>query len=207
MRDEDFIRNLTADLQPKSSLASSQGALLGWMLLTFVVLISGILLVSLRDDVRPMLETASFHLEMFSALTVAIVAAGTALHLRIPGSLVPRKVLSAVVGIWIVSLMYHGYVSETGPFLWGEALHCMVSIAGLSALPGLALYLLVRRGSTTQPKETLAIIGIAMTAAAAAFIPLACGNDTMLHLVLGHSGPLFVMSFLFWWAGPSLLKW
>ncbi|MES2744235.1 MAG: NrsF family protein [Bdellovibrionota bacterium] len=208
MRDEDFILSLTKDLEAKDPLVSSQKALLLWMLVTFAVLVSGLLMVKIRPDVNQMLETLSFNFELFSALSVGILAAGTALHLRIPGAKAPQKVLGFAVSIWMASLLFHSYsMHVTEPFSLKLALHCMASIVGLSALPGLVLYLLIRRGATTEPKQTLAIVGVAMTAAAAAFLPLSCGNDTALHLVIGHGGPAFIFGGLFWFIGPSLLRW
>jgi hypothetical protein len=208
MRDEDFIHSLAKDLEPKTTLVSSQRALLLWIIMTFAFLLSGLSLVRIRSDVTSMLETLSFNLELFSALSVSIVAAGMALHLRIPGARLPRKVLASAVLLWLASLVLHAYtMKSTEPFDTRLALHCMLSIVALGALPGLVLYVLLRRGATTEPKAALALVGMALAAAAAAILPLSCGNDTVLHLIVGHGGPFLILGLLFWPLGPSLLRW
>lgn len=207
MRDEDLIRNLSADLKPRTSLASSQNALLLWLVGSFLVLISSVVGMNLRPDVYGMLETRSFPLELFSALALGIIAAGSALHLRIPGSKAPRKVLAAVTLLWLASVVYHGISMPKVNFHWTPALHCAGTIVLMALVPGLLLYGLVRRGATTEPKQAFAIIALAMTASAAAFLPLVCGNDSVLHLIFGHASPYFLLGFLFYQSGRYFLKW
>lgn len=209
MRDEIFVKNLAQDLKPKVSIVSSQKALLAWLIVTLPLLGIAIALHSIREDMALMLEKASFYFELFSALSVSIIAAGSALTLRIPGSRAPLKVLGTAVLIWLVSLLVHALTMGALPltFHLHAELACMADIFVFGGLPALVLYHLVRRGATTEPKLALTLVAIAFSSAAAAFLPLACGNDGLVHLLLGHASPLFLAAALAWMTGRRFLSW
>ena len=209
MQDDLFIKNLTQNLKPKVSVVSSQKPLMGWMVFTLLVLASAVTLDSIRDDMNVMLGKGSYYVELFSALSVGIIAAGSALTMRIPASKAPLRVLATVIVFWVGSLIVHSL--RMGPVQWTFNIHdefaCMVSIFVFGSLPSLSLYFLVRHGATTEPKLTMALVAIAFTSAAAAFLPLACGNDGLVHLLLGHALPLFVAGGLGFASGRQLLMW
>lgn len=209
MQDDLFIKNLARDLKPKVSIVPSQKPLMGWVVLTLFVLAAAVSIHSIRQDMNVMLGKTSYYFELFSALSVGIIAAGSALTLRIPGARAPLKVLSAFVVLWLLSLVFHAL--SMGPVAWHftakSEFGCMGSIFVFGALPALGLYLLVRHGATTQPQITMSLIAVAFTSAASAFLPLACGNDGLVHLLFGHALPLFVAAGLFWMTGRTLLKW
>ncbi|MBC7531332.1 MAG: DUF1109 family protein [Oligoflexus sp.] len=209
MQDDLFIKNLMRDFKPKVSVLPSQKPLMGWMVFTLLVLASAVTLHSIRDDMNVMLGKGSYYVELFSALSVGIIAAGSALTMRIPASRAPLKVLATVIAFWVASLIVHSL--RMGPGQWTFNVHdefaCMASIFLFGTLPSLPLYFLVRHGATTEPKLTMALIAIAFTSAAAAFLPLACGNDGLVHLLFGHALALFVAGGMGFASGRQLLKW
>jgi hypothetical protein len=86
---------------------------------------------------------------------------------------------------------------------WG----CFSSIIVFSVLPAALLIYLVRHGASTEPQLALMLVAVAVTAASAAVLPMACGNDGLIHLFLGHASPLFVLGGIAWAAGRKVLRW
>lgn len=209
MRDDQFIKSLSQNLEAKVSVVPSQRPLFLWLIFALVVLAFGLAMHSIRADAGQMLEKGSFYLELFSALSVGIIAAGSALTLRIPGSRAPLKVLGTTLAIWLVSLVWHSMVmKEVGmAFNLRTESGCFSSILAFSVLPAALLVYLVRRGASTEPQLALTLVAVAVTAASAAVLPMACGNDGLIHLFLGHAAPLFVLGAIAWASGRKILKW
>ncbi|RYZ59232.1 MAG: DUF1109 domain-containing protein, partial [Proteobacteria bacterium] len=141
MRDDQFIKSLSQNLEAKVSVVPSQRPLFLWLIFALVVLAFGLAMHSIRADAGQMLEKGSFYLELFSALSVGIIAAGSALTLRIPGSRAPLKVLGTTLAIWLVSLVWHSMVmKEVGmAFNLRTESGCFSSILAFSVLPAALL--------------------------------------------------------------------
>lgn len=205
--DEEFIHGLAANLKAKRSIATSQFALVGWMLLCFLVMLPSIIVLKIRSDVGQIFEVKTYYLQLFSGLGLAISLAAIALHLRIPAMKLPAKFLAAITPIWIGALMIHGFMVDQVEFVWKHAINCASTILLLSLIPGAVLYFFVRRGRTTEPQQAFAVVGLAMTSVVAAFLPLVCLHDSALHLLAGHASPFFLVGILFWFIGRLALKW
>ncbi|MBC7659038.1 MAG: DUF1109 family protein [Chitinophagaceae bacterium] len=209
MQDDLFIKSLSRDLKPRISIVPSQRPLFFWAVATFFILVFGVLWHSMRPDVSDRLSEGSYYFEIFSGLTVGIIAAGSALLTRIPGTRAPLKVIGSSILIWLGSMIWHSLSMKASGLRFDahDAFACMTSILVFSLLPGLLLFGLVKRGATTQPQLSFALVAIAMTSAAAAFLPLACGNDGLFHLMFGHALPLFILGTVGWFSGRLALRW
>jgi hypothetical protein len=69
---------------------------------------------------------------------------------------------------------------------------CMVVGAGLSAVPVLVSILCMRRAFATAIRSRSAAIGVASGLLAAAATRMHCGDDALLHVLLGHGAPVVV---------------
>jgi len=209
MSDRDFIKNLTRDLEPRAPLASPRVPFLGWLLGTSMFLAVALFLHKLRVDVIQIVERVSFNLEYLASFTVALLAAAGALQLRVPGAKAPLKALGFAVCLWLGSIVFHSYSIHPGPlsFEWRAALDCGAWIMAWGLPPGIALWFFVKKGATTEPRLALGLVAVAYAAMAAGFLTFGCGNDELMHLLLGHTMPVIPLVVAGWLAGRRLLRW
>lgn len=209
MQTDPFIKNLTRNLEPRASIASLPKSLVLWLVAAFALSCVAVQIHGLRPEMALMLKKGSYSLELFSALATGILAAGAAIHMRIPGNKVPKRTLGAFGLLWVVSLILHNLSlsASIASFHPQAELACVSAVLMFGVLPAVILITQVRRGACTEPKLTLALVAIAVTATGAAFLSLVCGNDGLIHRIVGHASPLFIITPLSWAVGRKILRW
>lgn len=98
--------------------------------------------------------------------------------------------------------------TEIGAAIMGQtAAACLVSITTISALPLFAGIRALRRGATTRPVQTGALLGLAIGALAAAGYALHCNEDSPMFYVTWYGAGILISSGIGAWAGHKYLRW
>jgi hypothetical protein len=97
---------------------------------------------------------------------------------------------------------------EVAQFLaLNHTIECTLAIALVSALPGILLFALVRRGASVKPGLAGSYIVMASASFGALTLRLAESNDSLAHLLCWHYLPVVVVFFIGAELGKRLFKW
>jgi hypothetical protein len=210
---EELIQRLVADASPVRPLRPLAARVAGW----FVVAVASLGLVMLMMGVRRELgdgaDRLDFALEAALLVFTAISAAVGALAVSIPGAAADARIrwLPVILAILCVvaaagEIVYASVIgAPTGrlTFAW----HCVYKTTSVAALPGLLLFVMVRRGA---PLHAAWAGLLAITAAAAMGVlgaNIICPTDRPVHMLLWHVLPLMLFAALGAALGRRLLRW
>jgi hypothetical protein len=143
----------------------------------------------------------------------ALLSAASALVLSIPGAERSpwQRVLPLIAcSAWTVALLY--LLAGEGAAIrrllqWPVHLACLVEIAGLSVVPGWALFAMLRRAAPLQRAWSGALATLAALSIAAAATQFICPLDDPAHQLVGHVLPVIVLSMFGAIAGQRYLNW
>ena len=213
MRTEDLIQELARDTQPVTRLQPVARRLLGWVVLAAVSFGVVLFLMGVRRDLGDGSDRADFAFEAALLIVTALSAAVGALVISVPGaerSPVVRwaPVIAAAASItWAVGeLVYAASVgAPTGrlTFAW----HCVWKTTAVGAVPGIALFLMVRRAAPMHAAWAGMLAVLATAAVGVLGANTICPNDRPLHMLLWHVAPLMLFAAIGSALGTWLLKW
>lgn len=204
-----FIAALAARPTP-DPLDLSRAA--GWIGAAFAVGLGGVLAaLGIRPDLGAALQEPVTLAKNLLPLALACLALPFAfVSTRPTGSpplwlLIPPALLA--IGLFLLRLS-NTVPAEIGTAVMGQtAAACLVSITAISALPLFAGISALRRGATTQPVKTGALLGLAIGALAAAGYALHCNEDSPMFYVTWYGAGILISSGIGAWAGHRYLRW
>ena len=213
MRTDELIVALARAAGPVRPLPSPSLRLARWTAATVPLMVLGVFLIGPRADVLTVMPQPTFLGMVFATFSTGLLAAATALVLSVPGT--ERSVLQRVLplmagGLWLVSLIV---LLTTGGdpmrrlLEWPLHWICVIEIAGLSLVPGLALFTMVRRAAPLRRAWSGALATLAAGAIGAAATQFICPLDDPAHQLVGHALPVAVLSVLGALAGHRYLDW
>jgi len=134
-----------------------------------------------------------------SILTIYPDAYQKKIFLKIP------IILSAILLAWLFfRIFFDSKIYQT------ESTHnieCSICIAALSFLPALLIFILIKRGATTNPKNSGFLAILTATSIGCLIIRIAEINDLANHLLIWHYLPSLIFSCLGVFVGKYLLRW
>lgn len=209
-----LIHELSKDLTPVKRLPSTGKRLMNWLSGAFVSVGFWILFFGLRHDIGQKLHEARFLGEGILLITIAILTAGIALFRSVPDLERPqttRYVPFILVFGWILLLsgltvmsFFHQEPLALNP---GLGFNCVRDILAFGLIPGVLLFLMVRRAAPLEPIITGALILLAVTALGAFGTQLLCKNDRAVHLLVWHVLPILFLTVVGGFMGKRLLRW
>jgi hypothetical protein len=213
VRTEDLIQQLVSDGRPVRRLRPIAMRLAGWVVLAAVSFGVVLFLMGVRRDLGGDLDRADFAFEAALLIVTAMSAAIGALVVSVPGaerSAAVRwtPVIAAVATVlWAAGELV--YAAATGAptgrltFAW----HCVYKTTCIAAIPGFALFLMVRRAAPLRAAWAGLLAILATAAVGVLGANVICPNDRPLHMLLWHVAPLLVFAGGGAALGSWLLKW
>jgi hypothetical protein len=213
VRTDDLIQQLAGEVQPVSRLRPVAMRLAGWLVLAAVSFGVVLLLMGVRRSLGDGADRADFAFEAALLIVTALSAAAGALVVSVPGaerSPVVRwaPVIAATASIlWAAGEL--GYAAATGAptgrltFAW----HCIYKTSSIAAVPGIALFVMVRRAAPLRAVWAGLLAVLATAAVGVLGANVICPNDRPLHMLLWHVAPMMLFAAGGAALGAWLLKW
>lgn len=207
------IAELARDVPPVTPLPSLWTRYMMWTAKAVVAGAIVTLLCGLRPDLGTRLQETAFLVPVLTTLGLALCAAAGAFVLSVPG--VERwhaarwPALAAAIGwgawLWTRLLAAGDPVDQ----LTATPPHpaCVLLILGVSALPGLSLFTMLRHAAPLQTRWTGVLAALASLALGAVGTQCICPIDAPAHHVLWHFAPVVVLSVGGLALGAHLFNW
>lgn len=213
MRTDELIVELARAAGPVRPLPRPSLRLARWTAATVPLIALGVFLIGPRADVLTVMSQPAFLGIAVTTFSTGLLAAACALVLGVPGA--ERPVLQRLLplmagGLWLVSLVVL-LTAEGAPIRrlleWPLHWACIIQIAGLSVVPGWALFGMVRCAAPLRRAWSGALATLAAVAIGAAATQFICPLDDPAHQLVGHLLPVAVLSMLGALAGQRNLNW
>jgi hypothetical protein len=206
---DDLIQQLAADAAPVQRLRPLALRVAGWFVIATGSLIVVMMLMGVRREFGDTADRVDFGLEAALLLLTAWAAVVGALLVSIPGASARRRVrwLPVALAVTCVALAAGelAYAAATGAptgrlaFAW----HCLYKTTSVALVPGIVLFLMVRRGAPMRAGWAGLLATLATVSMGVLGANIICPNDRPLHMLLWHVLPLMLFAGL----GPGLGKW
>ncbi len=199
MKTDDLILELARDAAPVRPLRPPLARLAAWLVVAGVSVAAGVLVYGLRTDSATMASVPGFGRDVVFAGVVALLGAGTALVLAVPGAErhpIVRALAVASVAAWIA--LAATAVIDRGTGFAGAADWpiCAIRVVSVALVPAGYLLMLVRRAAPFRPAWMAGLGGAAALAAGSLAVQLVCPITAPAHVLLGHVAPVGVFGLL-----------
>lgn len=209
MRTEDLIRQLASEAKPVHPLRPTPWRALAWLVVAGVALVVVMLLMGVRRELADTADRVDFAVEAALLVVTAVSALVGALLVSIPGAGVDRRVrwVPVILGVACILLAAGelAYAAMAGAptgrltFAW----HCVYKTTSVAIIPGIVLFVMLRRAAPLQTAWAGLLAGLATASIGVLGANIICPNDRPLHMLLWHVFPLM----LFAGAGAALGRW
>lgn len=213
MRTEDLIEQLAREVQPVQRLRPVAVRTVGWAVLAALSLGVVLFLMGVRRDLGEVYDDPGFALEAALLIVTALSAAVGALIVSIPGAersagvrWIPVTAAAASV-LWVAGDMALAAASGAPTGRLTFAWHCVYKTASVAAVPGIALFMMVRRAAPLQAGWAGMLAILATAAVGVLGANVICPTDRPLHMLVWHVAPLMVLAALGAALGTWLLRW
>lgn len=185
-----------------------------WLLGTFVYLGVLALFIGIRGDIADQLSNVFIDLELVLLLGMAVSAAMAAFCLSRPdGHQKPwiKHVPFGFLVAWAITF----FAGSAGDLQFADILHSMTlnqfacpwHIAVLSIPPGIAMFLVLRKGVTIRCCWAGTMATLSVTAFAYMLMRLVEQNDDPAHLLVWHALPILLLCIAGMMIGKLALRW
>jgi hypothetical protein len=208
-----LIRELAADARPVRRLAPLRWRVLGWLALAAVSLALVLMMMGVRRTLGDNLDRVDFALETVLLIVTAISAAIGALLVSVPGrerSAAARwipLVAGASTILWaageIAVAAAMGAPADRVGFAW----HCIYKTASVAAVPGIVLFVMVRRAAPMYAARAGLLALLATAAVGVIGANIICPYDRPVHMFVWHVAPIALFAALGGALGAWLLRW
>jgi len=212
MRTDDLIGSLAAE-GAKKPLPPVYVQVVGWMLGTFVWFFIFGCFHGVRPDLLDKVSNPFYLVELVCLAALGLYGAVVALFLARPDGAARRGiwyVLTFLCGAAGLVMAYNMYAAPALPLnevLDVQQFDCTKCIIALSVPPAIAIFLLVRSGAPLQAGRAGFLGAAAVAVLAYLCMRILEANDNLLHLLLWHALPVFVLSMVGWALGRVFLRW
>jgi hypothetical protein len=213
VRTEDLIRELAKDAPPVRRLQPLPVRLMAWIALAAVSLVVVTMWMGARQDLGEALQHSSFQFEAAMLILTAMSAAVGALTVSIPGrertSLVRWLPIvgGAICILWVAGELVFASVTGAPTGRLTFAWRCVYKTASVGLLPGVALFVLVRRAAPLHAAWAGLLTILATAAVGVLGANVICPIDRPLHLFLWHVAPLMLFAAIGAGLGTWLIRW
>ncbi len=185
-----------------------------WLGAAAVYLGAGVLLLGVRPDLAAQLRSGSFLVQLALACATVVLSASSAFALSVPGAeraLWTRFAPVTVLSAWIAWMLYRMVSFVADPRIWLSvireySLHELGVGLALSSVPGVLLFVMVRRAAPLRPGWAGGLALVAAGAIASAGALLTCDSPCPIHAVVLHMTPLLSVGAIGVGAGWLLLS-
>jgi len=212
MDTEDLVRSLTGDLKPVRRLALPVWRAMGWFGLSLAFAAGAAYLVGLRHDLSDMFTDGRFIVEFAAILLTSLMAAAAAFCAGCPGRpLWERFAALPFLCLWVASVVFGCWQDWSRLGAAGMAITpdpiCLPTLLAWSALPGAAIFVMVKRGAPLAPLSTTALAALAATALGAAAMRLTHATDANVMVLIWQVGSVALLTCAAMLFGRRILRW
>ena len=212
MRTEDLIEALAADGTPVRPLASPMVRLCGWLAVSAAYAALIVLVMGLRPDIQSRLADTRFVVELGATFMTSVLAAAAAFCAGCPGrSAWERFAPLPALGLWFWSLgegCWRSFVQGGAQGLEFQLdLACLPSILLVSVVPGVLIFVMIRRGAPIAPISTTALAALAAASLGATALRLFHAQDASVMLLVWQFGSVAILAGLGALTGRHILRW
>jgi hypothetical protein len=213
VRTDELIVQLARAAGPVHPLPSPSARLARWIAVVLPITALGVIVMHPRVDLGAALQDPRFVGRALATVATALLSAASAFVLSVPGaerSPFQRAVPLLAGGLWALVLTL--FLIDGGnpvPRLATLPFNppCIYQIIGLSVVPGLALFAMLRRAAPLQPAWSAALATLAAAALSAAGTQMICPVDDPAHQLVGHVVPVIALTVIGGVVGRPLLDW
>lgn len=206
---EEFLDELSADLQPVSRLSTGASVTL-WLIASWAFVVA---VTFATGDLRPgwleqIQRSPRFLAECALGLITGIVVFRTGLLLSVPGRLTWRRAVPfalSFVAVWIGAYLYGLYVPALEPSMVGKRPGCFRETFLFASVPLALGLLLVARRAPLQRAWVGALVGASSAALPALMMQIACMYDPR-HILQFHLMPVVITGLVGGVLGVLLLR-
>jgi hypothetical protein len=207
MKTEDLILELSKTVTPVKRLESPLKRTMKWLSFTTLSLLSGVAIMGVREDIGLVIFNKYFWVQSFLLSVLAIASAVSAFLINIPGE--KRKSLFIIpaitfIGWGLILLIFVTNVDRTSD---GIGFACIRDISLLGLLPGVGLFIMLRKGAPLKIGFSGVLALLAISSIGALGTQFICSNDDPLHILLWHFLPVLILSLVGVIIGKALLQW
>jgi hypothetical protein len=209
VRTEDLIQQLASEVQPVERLRPITARVVGWVVLAAVSFGVVLFLMGVRRELGDGADRADFAFQAALLIMTAMSAAAGALVVSVPGAERSPLVRWAPVIAAAASVLWAAgelaYAAAIGAptgrltFAW----HCIYKTTCVGAVPGVALFLMVRRAAPLRAVWAGLLAVLATSAVGVLGANMICPNDRPLHMLLWHVAPMMLFAAI----GAALGSW
>jgi hypothetical protein len=211
---DQLILELAQDAGPVKRLLPLRARFGIWLGLAGAYLLGGMLVLGIRPDLVEQLTSFSFMVQLVLSAATAVISASSAFALSVPGAERPRwtrLVPLVVLAAWVAWMFYRMVSFVSDPAIWimviSEYSPKEIGIGlALSSVPGILLFVMVRRAAPLRPQWTGAFALVAAGSLASIGGQLTCTSPCPIHAVVLHLAPMLAVGLLGIFAGALLLR-
>jgi hypothetical protein len=213
VRTEELIRHLAGNATPVRPLRPLLVRVVAWTALAVSSLAVVMLLMGVRRELGDASDRADFAVEAGLLMVTALSAVFGALLISIPGAARTPLVrwLPVAAGVacvaWATGELVMASMTNAPVGRLSFAWHCVYKTTSVAAIPGVVLFLMVRRAAPTRAGWAGLLAILATAAVGVLGANIICPNDRPLHMLLWHVGPLVLFAALGAGLGMWLLRW
>jgi hypothetical protein len=213
VRTEELIVQLAREAGPVRTLAAPSLRLAQWTAAALPLTVLAVVVIGPRADVLTAIHGPAFVGLALVTFVTGLLSAAVAFVLSVPGaerSALQRALPLVAGGAWllllIVLLTAGGDPGRRVIALPFHAL-CVIEIAGLGAVPGWALFVMLRRAAPLRRVWSAAFATLASVALGALATQFLCPIDDPAHQLVGHLLPVMIFSVCGAIVGRRWLNW
>ncbi|SLN43697.1 hypothetical protein AQS8620_01737 [Aquimixticola soesokkakensis] len=212
MKTDDLIASLALEADRPRGLHRTRGALLCLCALA-VPVVYFVNWMGMRSDWPQVLGAPVTLLKQGIPLALTLVAGAGALRLMRPAqaralSLWPLAVVAAIAAtLWLWALLRTPEAALGAAFSGQTLAKCLTAVPVFALFPLVTGVAVLRRGASTRPMLSGALLGLACGAAAATGYALHCTEDNPLFFITWYGAGIAVSTALGTLAGRFFLRW
>lgn len=210
METDELIQCLVRHARSTQSLPAPLWRTVEWLAIALPAVAVVVALEGPRDDLAEKLADIRFLAEQAAALASAATAAAAAFTMVIPGQNRRLAFLPLVpIAVWLGSLGQRSldtWLANGDAFDLTVDWGCVLGIITASAVPGLAMTMMLRRGVPLAPHLTMLLGAFASLAVGNVGLRLCHPQDAGLIVLVWQFGSVMLLSTLAAWAGRRVLN-
>jgi hypothetical protein len=212
MHTEELIQALAKDCKPVQPLAHPAWRAGLWFMISLAYVAVVVGAIGLRTDISSKLTNWKFLIEVGAPLLTSMMAAAAAFCAGCPGRplwerLAPLPFLALWLGALSEGCLSDWLVQGAAGLAIRPDFKCFPAILAISALPGILIFAMTRRGAPIAPFTTMALAALAAAALAAAALRLFHTEDASMMVLFWQFGSVALLTGLEALFAPFFLRW